>query len=490
MLAVQTAPALLSDFERRAEAFWQAEVSALYHVEAGLDDGQELASIYEMYADLFSKEQVLGLIELARTHADSHTRHMAEFTALRYLRSITRPYDEAFFGQLGQATTEWEGEPVPFFALTPLLTNEPDAQRRRRLYDGRSRLVAQNNANREERWQAVASEVTSWGFGSYFDLYNELRDLRLLSLQAAAETFLQATAVVYFQALSKWGQRWLNGAAPKAADMFYLLRGASFDHLFPQTKLDQALYETAAFMGFYLKQYPALEIDLEARPHKAPRPFCAFIQVPHNIKLVVNPSGGYQDYQAALHELGHALHGLHIPAELPFASRYLGDESVGEAYAFLFEQLSANPIWQQEVLRIRPDEPFKDYMQFTRLLLIRRCAAKVLYENQLHRGEEDPNTLYADLLQTHLGLDVSPAYYLLDVEDGFYNAQYFRAWILAAQITRQLENQIGFDWPLTPATGIYLRRLWEKGQPSAEIIAIHLGEEGLNVGALIDSFLG
>lgn len=485
MLAVQTAPALLGEFELRAEAFWQAEVSALYRVEAGLDDGQELASIYETYADLFSQDQVLGLIELARTYADSHTRHMAEFAALRYLRTIARPYDNAFFGQLGQATVAWEGESVPFFALAALLAQEPEAQRRRRLYDGRSRLVAQYNAIREERRQTVATTVTAWGFDSYFAFCNELRHLRLLSLQAAAETFLQETAGAYFRALSDWGQRWINTTTPDAADMFYLLRGAPFDALFPGAKLEKSLYETAEFLGINLNQYPGLTLDLDARPQKTPRPFSAFIQVPHNIKLVLNPGGGYQDYQAALHELGHALHGLHIPAQLPFASRYLGDDSVGEAFAFLIEQLPANPVWQREVLGIQPDESFTAYMQFIRLLLIRRCAAKVLYENRLHNGESDPAALYADLLYTHLGLPISPAYYLLDVEDGFYNAQYFRARILAAQMTRQLQTQIGSDWPLSPATGAYLRQLWEKGQPSAEIIAIHLGEEGLNVGALI-----
>ena len=47
-------------------------------------------------------------------------------------------------------------------------------------------------------------------------------------------------------------------------------------------------------------------MDLEARPFKSPRPFCASISVPDEIKLVVNPHGGQQDYRALFHEAGHA----------------------------------------------------------------------------------------------------------------------------------------------------------------------------------------
>ncbi|MCP4362483.1 MAG: hypothetical protein GY796_31140 [Chloroflexi bacterium] len=49
-----------------------------------------------------------------------------------------------------------------------------------------------------------------------------------------------------------------------------------------------------------LQTQSGLELDFEARPQKSPRPFCTYVQVPHQIKLVLNPSGGYQDSKAAL----------------------------------------------------------------------------------------------------------------------------------------------------------------------------------------------
>ncbi|HRQ38708.1 MAG TPA: hypothetical protein PLD25_12440 [Chloroflexota bacterium] len=479
----------VADYQRRAEGFWQAEVSAQYRAQAGLATEVELTAVYEEYANLFSADVVRELIETSRSHAGEECRSLAAFAALRYLRQVSLPCDEAFGQQLGTAVLPWDGKSLPFFATTRLLGTEVDPARRRLLYAGRSDLVAKNNRMLQERWQHVNAEVGRLGFATYHALCNELCGLQLENLELMAQTFLRETAVPYFRALSHWSQFVLGTPQPDAADMFYLLRGSQFDDLFPAERLPTAVYETARMLGFPLAETAGLEIDLEAREGKSPRPFCAFVQVPDDIKLVVNPMGGHQDFKAAFHELGHALHGLHISRQLHFATRHLGDDSVGEAFAFLFEQFPANAIWLKEMFGAADYSAYVDYMRFTRLLFARRCAAKVLYENQLHTGLSDPARFYTAVLQEHLGLNISAAYYLLDVDDGFYNAQYFRAWLLAAQIAARLELQFGKEWLLSPATGAFLQSLWQKGQPAAETISALIGERRLNPEALIRSFV-
>ncbi len=478
-----------TDYQRRAETFWQAEVLALYQAEAGLTEQADLATLYEEFGQLFAVDSVRELIEISRSQPDNTLRHLAAFAAMRYLRQVSTSCDEAFWGQMGTAAMSWEGESLPFFATARLLGTEPNATRRRLLYAGRSDLVAESNWMLHERWQRINEQTVWLGFESYFALCDELRGLRLENLELMAQTFLKETAVPYFRALTHWSQNILGTARPDAADMFYLLRGSQFDGLFPVDKLKTAVFQTARLLGFSLEQVTGLEMDLEPRAGKSPRPFCAFVQVPDDIKLVVNPVGGHQDYKAVFHELGHALHGRHIPAHLPFATRYLGDDSVGEAFAFLFEQLPANLIWLREIFGPADYSAYVDYMRFTRLLFARRCAAKVLYENQLHTELADPARFYTAVLQEHLGLNISPAYYLLDVDDGFYNAQYFRAWMLAAQIAAQLEIQVGKEWLLGPATGAFLRRLWQQGQPAAETVSHWIGARSLNPEALIRSFM-
>ncbi|GIK57798.1 MAG: hypothetical protein HND44_17985 [Chloroflexi bacterium] len=490
MLAMpETTMVDVADYQRRAEAFWQAEVTAQYQIQAGLPVETDLATVYEENADLFAAEVARELIELSRTCVNDNYRSLAAFATMRYLRQASLPYDEVFGEQLGTAVLPWDGDSLPFFATTGLLSIEADPTRRRLLYAGRSELVAGHNRLRQERWQQANAQAGFLGFASYHALCDELHGLHLENLELMAQTFLRETAVPYFRALSHWSQIILGTSQPDAADMFYLLRGSQFDGLFPAEKLRTAVYETTRRLGFSLENTTGLELDLDPREGKALRPFCAFVRVPDEIKLVVNPVGGHQDYKAVFHELGHALHGRHIPAHLPFATRYLGDDSVGEAFAFLFEQFPANPVWLREMLDAADYGPYVEYVRFMRLLFARRCAAKVLYENQLHMGLSDPACFYTAILQEHLGLNISPAYYLLDVDDGFYNAQYFRAWMLAAQIAAQLELQSGKEWLLSPATGAFLQSLWQKGQPAAETISVRIGERRLNPEALIRSFV-
>lgn len=479
----------LKGYQQRAEAFWQAEVLSQYEAGAGLTETLSLAETYETYSDLFTLPQVKSLIEAAWIHADSASRYLAEFAAMRYLQGVVVPYDEAFFSQLGSSMISWEGKDVPFFATTHLLAAESSPEKRAQIYASRAELVGSFNSIRVERWQAINKEVPKLGYDSYYALCNELRGLRLASLQCLAEKVLAETAVSYHTLLAEWSQNLLGYAQPTAADMFYLLRGAMFDSLFALDRLETAVYETAQTFGINLQNQEGLELDLMVRPNKSPRPFCAFVQVPDQIKLVINPAGGHQDYRNAFHELGHALHGLHINKREPFALRYLGDDSVGEAYAFLFERLPSEPAWLREFLQADDVEAYVSYIKFVHLLFVRRCAAKVLYENSLHKGVDNPASSYADLLQTHLGLNISPAYYLLDVDDGFYNAQYFRAWILEAQMAQQLRKKVGQAWAISAGTGTFLRPFWAKGQPPAETISLLVGAESFNANALISEFI-
>lgn len=474
-------------YQQRAEAFWQAEVSALYHMEAGLaDNSDKLAQTYRTYADLYSLEQVQNL--LTQVQSSNDARFIAEFATLRYLRQLTFPHDQAFWQRLGKSTLEWEGQTVPFFALTNLLATERDAQKRRILYEERSRLVIEANHIKKEGWQAVQSHLPELGFKTYRALCDDLRGLHLTSLQASAEIFLAATSTIYFTQFKHWSQVMLGVETAVAADMFYLMQGAQFDALFPKEHLKTTLHNVLHAYEIPLTSESGLKLDLETRPNKSPRPFCAFVQVPNEIKLVINPVGGHQDYKAAFHELGHALHGLHISASLPFTQRYLGDDSVGEAFAFLFETIPSNLVWLQNVMKLTDDEHYVAYMQFIQLLFARRCAAKVLYENLLHIGVDEPETCYSSLLNEHLGINVSPAYYLLDVDDGFYNAQYFRAWMLSAQMRACLNESVGSDWPISPETASFLRPLWKTGQLPAETMSKQIGFKNLTPEALIAEF--
>jgi hypothetical protein len=79
------------------------------------------------------------------------------------------------------------------------------------------------------------------------------------------------------------------------------------DESFGLDRVLEAMRRDLREMGLPLEANGRLKLDLEVRPLKTRRSFCAAIRVPDRVILVIAPSGGWPDAVAFLHELGHAL---------------------------------------------------------------------------------------------------------------------------------------------------------------------------------------
>ena len=110
------------------------------------------------------------------------------------------------------------------------------------------------------------------------------------------------------------------------------------------------------------------------------------MRVPDEVYLVIAPVGGREDFAALFHEAGHTEHYAHVDASLPVEDRYLGDNSVTEGFAFLFEHLASDPEWLRRRLGIEDPEPIVRHERAARLVFLRRYAAKLAYELELHGG--------------------------------------------------------------------------------------------------------
>src|SRR5919197_623395 len=234
--------------------------------------------------------------------------------------------------------------------------------------------------------------------------------------------FLASTADLYRDTLRDALAE--HGLAPDSAwkaDLAYVLRGTDFDTAFPRERQLPTLVGTLRGFGFDLEDQRNIALDLEPRPRKAPRAFCAPIDIPNDVRLVLQPIGGRQDYETILHEAGHAEHFGNIDRGLPFGYRWLGDKSVTEGYAFLLHYLTTDRLWLRRQLDLGDSDEYRRFTLFAKLQILRRYAAKLLYELELLAER------YADLLGEHLRVRYFPEEYLADVDDAFYAAQYLRA---------------------------------------------------------------
>ncbi len=472
----------------QAAAFSGATTLEYYLNYAGLKDALSLAPIFRRHRSLFTRTTVDRV--LRSKSKDPRLPNLREFVVDGYLEQAAGTVTEAIAGRETEDTVRWDRKRLPYRSVQQELTNEPDAVRRRDLDRRRLDVTAAQNELRERRWGLLNARTRDLGFRSYIELCERLGNLELSSLRDMMERFLWETEAAYRTRLS----RELRGigvdpAMAGRADLLRLFRSPQFDGSFPQDRMIGALQATLRGLGVDVDGQPNVILDTEDRPRKSPRAFCAPAQIPGEIYLVISPHGGHDDYRALFHEAGHAQHFAHIQGDQPFAYRGLGDNSVTEGFAFVLEHLLYSKPWLRRHLGMTASAQYLAFVNFHKLYFVRRYAAKLLYELELH-ADDQPRAYakrYADLLTAHVGVRYSAGDYLADVDDGFYCARYLRAWIFEAQVRSVFVRRWGERWFAGREAGAALRELWGMGQRySAVELLRHLDEPGLDIGPLTE----
>ena len=178
--------------------------------------------------------------------------------------------------------------------------------------------------------------------------------------------------------------------------------------------------------------------------------------------------------------------------DLAFEFRHLGDNSVTESFAFLLEHLIEDPRWLSRAARGRgPGGGGSRTRGRFKLVFLRRYAAKLAYELELHGpaaalGEMPAR--YSELLGEAVRVAWPRVSWLADVDDGFYAACYLRAWALETHWRSALRERFGSGGSRARRPGSGCDALWSNGQRlnADELLAETLGEE-LDFGRLARS---
>jgi hypothetical protein len=214
---------------------------------------------------------------------------------------------------------------------------------------------------------------------------------------------------------------------------------------------------------------------------------------PEIVHLITRAQGGLHDYQAFLHEAGHALHYAGVDPSLPYTFRKLSrDHALTEIYSYILEAISKEPAWHERYFGLSADQAAEnaEATVFLEALLFRRYTAKLPFELDFwSRFGEDGGTPggYSERLTEATGVAYREDNYLADMDAGFYSADYLRAWIRSAQLRRYLIGLAGEEWWRSRETGDFLRELFREGtKPSSEEIAARLGFDPLDTAPLVE----
>jgi hypothetical protein len=459
-----TAPAAnreLDAYRAEADRFIAALDEEYYLHFAGLKSTFELEPIYERFADLMT-------LEACRRIGESGERELLRFACEGYLGELTRTDVEAIAALEASLTADVDGEAIPFRMLRPALANEPERERRGRLEAARIELAEQHLT---PRYVTVADTRRAGthrlGAGSYRELYERF-GFPLDTLAAQCRAFLAETEDIYVAVLDRLFRRRVGVALEEArrSDIPRLFRASDWDAAFPADAMLPALEWTLSGLGIDLRAQGNVHLDFEPRPTKTPRAFCAPIEVPGRVMLVIQPIGGPDDWHAFFHEAGHTEHFAHVSPDLPVEARRLGDNAVTEGWAMLFERLVDNPVWLAHRLDFGRPHDFAAEAAAGLLYFVRRYCGKLLYELELHSGAEldGMRRRYVEWMREATKIDFAEVDFLSDVDTGFYSSSYLRSWALETQLRTFLEAEFGRAWFMRREAGLLLRELWSEGQ--------------------------
>ena len=432
---------------------------------AGLKPTLDVEPVYERHEELTRLETA--------TRLAAAPTELWRFACEGFLGNLTREHQARAAGVEASLEATVDGETVPYRMLRVTLANEPDRDRRRRLEEARVRLLDEHlNPVYLEAFAIDRGAVQQLGAPNYYELYTRF-GFRLAELADECRAVLDETERLWETEGDRLFRERLGIGLTDAGpwDVPRLFRAPELDRIYPNDSMLPALESTLSDLGIDLRSQANVHLDVDVRPNKSPRAFCAAIEVPDRVMLVIQPIGGKDDWEALFHEAGHTEHFANTNPEATFEARRMGDMAVTEGWAMLFEHLVTEPAWLNRRLDVPKVSELAHEGAVSLLYFVRRYCAKLLYEIEFFQTDAitEMRSRYVELLGDALKLGINPESYLDDIDGSFYVTGYLRSWALEAQLRDFLREEFGTDWFARRPAGDLLRELWSLGQgPTAD----------------------
>jgi len=405
---------------------------------AGLKDELNVSVIYEKYKHLFTKELILETRNRRKQTSgedERKLRHLQAFFLEYYLDMAVKELTDKSETMQAKGTVKVDEQEIPFRLAFIKMINEPDREKRRKLFHARNRFVDEINVLLSRRMQRLHDASKEIGYENYTALFEDIKSVDLNALEHIMQDFISQTESIYTARMNEELQKKVRVRLKQAEkhDIRFFFRAKEFDKYFKKGNMLRTLTKALANMGIRLEEQRNIHIDLEKRPKKSPRAFCGPIRIPEDIKLAMMPRGGHDDYATLFHEAGHAEHFAFVNPQLPVEYKWLGDNSVTESSAFLLEYLLTDENWLKQNIKIEKAEEYLSLAALYKLLFLRSYGARLSYEIRLHTNDlKGMDEVYRSTLESVLMYKHPANHYLITVDDGFYSAQYLQAWIFEA----------------------------------------------------------
>jgi hypothetical protein len=495
---------MLDEYRQRFRDFhtqWQRERFLFL---AGRKEADDRPKLYSEHSDLFSASTIAELrAKYEETAAYRETERAAiqrliAFAEAGQLARKTQGLDAEIAAYEARAQIKWQEQSLSIRQTLALLEQEADAQRRRELYARYADAIKAMNDLRAERSEIRQTEAQALGYENLLALQRAWHKVESEKLAGQAAQLLAKTESDYIAVFKPLLAREAGVALDEAtvADLGYWQRLPRFAVFFPRARWQEVYVTLFAGLGFNVARQANVELDAALRPRKRERSFCAPLQVPEEIKLVVNPDSALGDGHAFsryfLSATAHTQLYAWTSRESHYEFRVPGDPAVAAAWGSLLGQLLHDAEFLLGVFGFPESGEFRHALAVFKLLHVRRAAALLQYETELHGGQlaHNAGARFAELLTDGVRVRYDETEHLRAVDAPFGAATNIRAWAFEAQLREHLKTRFGARWWDSRKAGEMLIDLWNTGHRyTLEELAALIGLGALDFDWLVSDLL-
>jgi hypothetical protein len=490
-----------AEYESRLQQYSFERAEEARAVRVGEKEVSEQAAIVARYRDLFTRPQIEALREAeAAANGEDYERlyRLRKTCEAGVISAEIAEQEDALENAILGAQVTFHGEDMPLRAAQAKLAVLDSYADREELGELERSVSAVFNPDRRtllEARELLEADVS--GEPDPVTRNEEEKAISLRELEGVLIAASDATTDAWGRLRDTWFEKLLGperDEQPSNAHVHYLRRLSPLESTYTKDAAVDICLATTLALGFDMTAIPNIHLDLEDRPQKNPRACVIPSNPPEVVHLITRAQGGLSDYQAFMHEAGHALHYAGVDPRLPYTFRSISrDHALTEIYSYIFEAVTREPGWHALHFGLSDAQAEENAQAtlFLEALLYRRYTAKLRYELGFwsafaeERGHSERD--YSSALTSATGIRYDPRNYLADMDSGFYSADYLRAWIRSAQLRIFLLREVGEDWWRSEATGEILRDLFLEGtRPTSEEVAGRLGFEPLDTGPLVE----
>jgi hypothetical protein len=249
-------------------------------------------------------------------------------------------------------------------------------------------------------------------------------------------------------------------------DDFYTWRGRVYkplDKILKDKDPLAAVQKVLNTLGF---NSTSIKVDAEDRPNKSPSASCWGINIPNDVRILYRRTSPFEDIGSVFHEFGHGIHGISADPADTVWKRYIVPRSVAETFSILFEEITHDPVFLMQELRLdrASVQEILDRVKFMNLAFLVFYAANSIMKTEFWKNNYTVQQA-ADRWQrlTKRFFIETPGYYWIlhhvMPDYDLYSPSYVIASARVTTIWRRLTSEYGDPWWRNPEAGQYVREL-------------------------------